>query len=186
MRKSTWLLCIALLVTVLAAACTKQALQTTFDKQTTIIEKFLETLVSKDTTARLTENGGSYRLILHDTLPAGRDSLLDGGSVSLYYACYTLTSTSISAANLVATNLKALAASASWNITDTTVFKLDTLRLDKSLVEGLRLGLHGVQPKDEGYILFNGKYGFGNNEYGMIPAKSALVYQIWIENVFYE
>jgi len=186
MKKSTWLLCIALLVTMLQAACSKQALQATYDKQTTNIEKFLETVISKDTTARLTENGGTYRLILHDTLPAGRDSLLDGGSVSLYYACYTLTSSTISAANLLATNLKELATSVKWTLTDTTGFKLDTLRLDNSLVEGLRLGLHGVQPGDEGYILFNGKYGFGDNEYGMIPAKSALVYQIWIENVFYE
>lgn len=182
MKRSTLLLCIVLLLALLAA-CSKQALQSTFDKQTTNIEKFLETLLKSDTTARLTQNGGSYRLILHDTLPKGRDSLLEGGRVSLYYACYTLTSTSLSTSNLVATNLKELATKAKWNITDTTVFKLDTLVLDKSLVEGLRLGLHGVQPGDEGYVLFNGKYGFGENEYGMIPAKSALVYQIWIENV---
>ena len=70
MKKSTWLLCIALLVTMLLAACSKQALQATYDKQTTNIEKFLETVISKDTTARLTENGGTYRLILHETLPA--------------------------------------------------------------------------------------------------------------------
>ena len=182
MKRSTLLLCIALLLALLAA-CTKQALQTTFDKQTTNIEKFLETQLKSDTTARLTQNEGTYRLILHDTLPKGRDSLLEGGRVSLYYACYTLTSTSISTSNLVATNLKALATKAKWTITDTTVFKLDTLVLDKTLVEGLRLGLHGVQSGDEGFVLFNGKYGFGENEYGMIPAKSALVYQIWIENV---
>lgn len=183
MKRSTLLLCIALLLALLMAACSKQALQTTFDKQTTNIEKILETLLKSDTTARLTQNEGTYRLILHDTLPKGRDSLLEGGRVSLYYACYTLSSTTISTSNLVATNLKALATKAKWNITDTTVFKLDTLVLDNSLVEGLRLGLHGVQPGDEGYVLFNGKYGFGKNEYGMIPAQSALVYQIWIENI---
>ena len=185
MNRSSILLCAAL-AAAFAGACTKQALQTTYDKQTANIEKFLESKMKADATATLTLNDGSYRLILHDTLPAGRDSLRDGGRVSLYYACYTLTSTSITTANLIATNLQLLARQAKWELTDVSQFKLDTIRLDNTLIDGLRKGLQGVQPEDEGFILFNGKYGFGKKEHGMIPANSALVYQIWIEKIYNE
>jgi len=41
----------------------------------------------------------------------------------------------------------------------------------------------GVQPQDECYILFTGKYGYGKNSLGTIPAKSALAYYILIEEI---
>ena len=167
----------------LVAACTKQSLQTTYDKQAGYIESFVQGKMKSDSTATLRENGGSYRLLVHDTLDVRRDSLREGGLVSLYYACFTLPGNSVSAGNLVATNLKQMAQAAGWNLTDTTRYKLDTLRLDNTLVPGLHNGLMGVQAGDEGYILFTGKYGYGNTERGTIPAKSALVYQIWIENI---
>jgi len=167
----------------LIAACTKQSLQATYDKQSGYIENFVQNQLKADTTATLRENGGSFRLLVHDTLDVRRDSLLEGGLVSLYYACFTLTGNALTVANLVATNVKEVAQAARWELSDTTRYKLDTLRLDDKLVPGLRNGLLGVQAGDEGYILFTGKYGYGNTERGTIPAKSALVYQIWIENV---
>ena len=167
----------------LIAGCTKQALQATYDKQSAYIESFIQTQLKADTTATLRENGGSYRVLVHDTLDVRRDSLREGGLVSLYYACFTLTGNSINRSNLVATNLKEMARSVNWNLTDTTRYKPDTLRLDNSVLPGLRNGLLGVQAGDQGYILFTGKYGYGNTERGMIPARSALIYQIWIENV---
>ena len=167
----------------LVAACSKQALQTTYDKQSGYIENFVQNMMKADSSATLRENGGSYRLLLHDTLDVRRDSLREGGLVSLYYACFTLTGSSVTAGNLVATNLKQMAQAANWKLTDTTRYKLDTIRLDNTLLPGLHNGLEGVQAGDEGYILFTGKYGYGNTERGTIPAKSALVYQIWIENV---
>ena len=167
----------------LAAACSKQSLQATYDKQSSYIEAFVQSQMKADTTATLRENGGSYRLLVHDTLDVRRDSLLEGGQVSLYYACYTLSGNSLNSSNLVATNLKQLAKAAGWNLSDTTRYKLDTLLLGADLVPGLRNGLLGVQAGDQGYILFTGKYGYGNTERGTIPAKSALAYQIWIESV---
>lgn len=185
MKRST-LIFSAVLAAALVAACTKQSLQTTFDKQTTYIENFISARMKADTNATLTISGGAYRLTLHDTLPAQRDSLQRGCKVSLYYGCYTLTSASISTSNLVATNLKELAKQAGWTLSDTTRFKLDTLTLDSSLLTGLADGLVGVQPKDEGFILFTGKYGYGKNERGMIPALSALAYYFWIDEIFNE
>ena len=172
----------AILALLVSAGCAKQA-QATYDKQSGYIESFISTQMGKDATATLTRNGGAYRLTLHDTLDADRDSLLPGGKVSLVYGCFTLTGSSVSLSNLVSTNWKDLARAAGWELTDTTRFKLDTLVLDGSLVEGLAAGLEGVQPWDEGYILFTGKYGFGKSERGTIPARSALAYYYLIENI---
>ena len=185
MKRST-LIFSAVLAAVMVAACTKQSLQTTFDKQTTYIENFISARMKADTNATLTRNGGAYRVTLHDTRPPERDSLKWGGKVSLYYGCFTLSSASITSSNLVATNLKDLAKQAGWTLSDTTRFKLDTLTLDSALLTGLSDGLAGVQPQDEGYILFTGKYGYGKNERGMIPALSALAYYFWIDDIFNE
>jgi len=186
MRRSTGIL-LALLAAAAVIACTKQSLKTTYDKQTSYIESFITAQMKADTNARLMRNEGAWRLILHDTLDRvypGRDSLRDNGLVALYYACFTLTSASISKNNLVATNLKPMADAAGWVLSDSArIFKPDTLKLDGRLVDGLRMGLYGVQPGDEGYILFTGEYGYGKNERGTIPAMSALVYQIWIEAI---
>lgn len=172
-----------LLLAAASAACTRQSLQATYDRQTSYIESFITAQMSADTLATLSRRGGAYRLTLHDTLPPERDSLLPGGKVSLYYACYTLTSASISRNNLVATNLKSVASAAGWTLTDSTRYKKDTLLLDKNLLPGLEAGLRGVQAQDEAYILFTGEYGFGSSERGTIPARSALVYQVWIDSI---
>lgn len=185
MRRST-ILFAAGLAAALIAACTKQSLQTTYDKQTTYIENFVSAQMKSDTNATLTRNGGAYRLTMHDTLPAGRDSLQWGQKVSLYYGCFTLTSATVSSSNLISTNIQGLAKQAGWQLSDTTIYKLDTLLLDKNLVPGLADGLAGVQEEDEGYILFTGKYGYGKSERGMIPALSALVYYYAIEEIINE
>lgn len=183
MKKST----LILLILVVLAACSKQSLQVTYDKQITNIESFIQNLLNKDPDARLIkEEEGVYRVNLHDTLDRvlnRTDSLEWGGEVSLYYACFVLSSSTLSNSNLIATNLKELAEQAKWSLSDESIFKLDTLKLDNNLVPGLAKGLKGVQPLDEGYILFTGKYGYGKAERGTIPARSALAYYYWIENI---
>ena len=183
MKKSTWLF-IVLVASLLAlpSACNKEQLQATYDKQEGFIESFLSATTSQDPTATITITDGVYRITQHDTLNRP-DSLLWGGRVTLNYACYVLSSASISSNNLVATNVRSIARSAGWNLTDTAQFHPVTLTLDKTLVEGLRLGLYGVQEQDEGYILFNGKFGYGDHIQGTIPARAALAYRIWIESI---
>lgn len=185
MKRST-LLSAALVAACCAVSCMKQALKTTYDKQSTFIESFVKAKMDADSTATLTRTGEAYRVTLHDTLDRvlhRTDSLDWNGQVALYYACFTLTSANITASNLVATNLKQMADAAGWELSDTTRYKLDTLTLDKTLPEGLRNGLYGVQPYDEAFVLFTGEYGFGDSERGTIPARSALVYQIWIASI---
>ena len=180
MKRSTVIL--LLLAAALGVACTKASLKTTYDKQTSYIEGFITAQMKSDSKATLTRNGDVCRLTLHDTL-SRPDSLKPGGRVVLNYACYTLTSSSVNRSNLVSTNSKTVASSAGWKLTDTTRFKLDTLVLGKDLVKGLQIGLEGVQQDDEAYILFTGEYGFGARERGTIPARSALIYQVWIKSI---
>ncbi len=180
--KRALLLCLACIV-LIPWGCGKSELQTTYEKQENFIQTFIAQVTKADTTATVTITDGVYRLIQYDTLDPRRDSLLWDGRVTLDYACYTLTSGNISPSSLVATNRKSVAASSGWALSDTTQFQPVTLTLDKTLVEGLRLGLYGVQPGDEGYILFNGKFGFGNRIQGTIPASSALAYRIWIDSI---
>ena len=170
-------------VLALAAACTKQSLQATYDKQTTYIENFIAAQMKADSEATLVRNGGAYRLTLQDHGDPNADSLALGGQVSLYYGCFVLTGASLSTGNLVATNLEELATQAKWTVTDKERFQLVTLTVDDKLVEGLKDGLQGVQPGDQGYILFTGKYGFEAAEKGTIPARSALAYYFWIDSI---
>lgn len=177
--------CLTLLLLSLPA-CNKESLQATYNKQETIIENFINAQLKSDGNATLTRTEGVYRITLHDTLdtPVRRaDSLLWDGQVTLRYACYILTAASINSSNLVATNVRSVATEAGWSLSDTAQFHPVTLTLDKTLLEGVRLGLYGVQPEDEGYILFNGKFGYGDKDQGTIPARSALAFRIWIDNI---
>ena len=189
MKKSTRILIPVLLLAVLAGilpACEKEAVQQAYDRQETNIARFVEAQLKADQTATVTYKDGTVRVVLHDTLSREgllADTLQTGGTVSFYYAGYTLTSASVSSSNLFATNHKKTADAAGWKLTDTTAFKIQTLTLDNKLLEGLQRGLEGVRNQDECYILFSGKYAFGARTQGTIPARSALVYHIWVNSI---
>lgn len=176
---------ILLMSAIALAACTKQLLQTTYDKQASYIENFISAQMKADETATLVRTEGAWRLTLNDTQETvpPRDSLNYGGSAQLWYACYTLTGSSVSKSNLVATNKEDIAKGAGWSLTDNGQFSLRTVTLNEDLLDGLRMGLFGVQPGDEAYILFTGQYAYGKVEHGAIPSRSALVYHVWIESI---
>ena len=146
----------------------------------------MEAQLKADKTAKVTYKDGVVRVVLHDTLQREgllADTLQTGGTVSFYYAGYVLKNASVSNANLFTTNHKKTADAAGWRLTDTTAFHIRTLTLDDQLLEGLRRGLEGVRNQDECYILFSGKYAYGSKAQGTIPARSALVYHIWVNSI---
>ena len=189
MKKSTRILIPALLLTLAAGflpACNKEAVQLAYDKQETNIASFVEAQLKADKTAKVTYKDGVVRVVLHDTLQREgllADTLQTGGTVSFYYAGYVLMNASVSNANLFATNHKKTADAAGWRLSDTTAFHIRTLTLDDQLLEGLQRGLEGVRNQDECYILFSGKYAYGSKAQGTIPARSALVYHIWVNSI---
>lgn len=163
------------------AACTRQSLETLYDTQEKTIENFVNARLAADSTATVTYRDGSARV----TLTAGSgDTLTTSGTVSFYYAGYTLSGTSISASNLFWTNHEATAEAAGWALSDSTVFTRETVSLsDGTLVTGLRNGLVGVQGGEECYILFSGRYGFGRHAIGTISANAPLVYHVRVHSV---
>ena len=186
MKKSTRILAAGLLLAVLVPACNKDAVQLAYDKQETNIAKFVETQLKKDTTATVTYKDGVVRIVLRDTLHREgllADTLRMGGTVSFYYAGYTLSGNNVSNSNLVATNHQKTANAAGWRLSDTTAFNIMTITLDDHLLDGLQRGLEGVRGQDECYILFSGKYAYGSRFQGTIPARSALVYHVWVSSI---
>ena len=185
MKKNTVLL-LCVLAAVLLPACVKQSVQATYDKQENYIAGFVTAQTTSDPDATVTYKDGVTRIVLHDTLSRqGRmaDTLAAGGTVSFYYAGYTLTSTKIANSTLFATNRRATADAAGWALSDTSAFHIETLTLGEALLPGLQKGLEGVRNQDECFILFSGKYGYGSHAQGTIPARSALVYHIWVNSI---
>ena len=186
MKTSTRILAAVLLLAAFVPACRKQSVEMAYDKQETNIAKFVEDQVKKDADATVAYKDGVVRIVLHDTLTREgilADTLRTGGTVSFHYAGYTLTSSTVSNANLFATNHKKTADAAGWKLSDTTAFNIVTLTLDDRLLDGLQRGLEGVRGLDECYILFSGKYAYGSRVQGTIPARSALVYHVWVDSI---
>lgn len=171
--------CILLVVMLALVSCTKASQETMYANQENKIATFINNML-RDTTLRFVNNHGAYRV----TRQAGSgDALVENGNISFYYAGYTFNG-SVSSSNLFATNHLETARKAGWNVSDSTLFQVLTVCLKEAdFVEGLKNGLLGIQGGENAYVLFSGKYGFGNQRYGIIPANSALVYEIWAEAV---
>ena len=130
-------------------------------------------------TLNVVRSGGANRLV---TKEGEGEELQRNGFVSFYYAGYKF-SGSFSAANLFVTNHQATAEQSGWNLTDADYQIYEINLADAKLVQGLKDGLLGVKAGEECEILFSGKYGFGNEKFGIIPANSALLYKIWVVGV---
>ena len=130
-------------------------------------------------TLRVVYNNGSTRLVYTE---GTGEELNAEGTVAFYYAGYTFNG-SYNKSNLFVTNDEDTAKDAGWELTDEgyEIYKINMG--EAKLLEGLRNGLLGVKAGEVCKILFSGKYGFGNEEFGIIPANSALIYEITVEAV---
>lgn len=170
----------AAVLMILSVSCTKEQRKSMLTKQESNIESFTKSILSKVDTAYVVQHKGVTRVVV---VPGQGDSL-ETGLVSFYYAGYVLSSASLSASNLFATNSEDVAASSKWELSGENQFDILTLNIDnEDIVEGLRYGLEGVRAGQECYILFSGKYGFGKKPLGTIPANAALAYHVWVESI---
>ena len=164
---------LALLGTV---SCTKSKLEVTYNNQESKIDSYIS---NKGDEYRSVRNGGANRLVLKE---GEGEELRQNGFVSFYYAGYTFNG-SVSSSNMFVTNHQATAEQAGWNLTDAD-YQIYEINLGEArLIPGLKDGLLGVKAGEECEILFSGKYGFGNEKFGIIPANSALLYKIWVVGV---
>ena len=201
----------AILLTAAAfTSCVKEKLEDTYNKQEDRIDQYIEKqryvkrtvqvpardpetgeiktddsgqTVMRDSTVtdtlKVVYNEGTSRLI---TKEGEGEELKADGAIAFYYAGYTFNG-SKSKSNLFMTNHQETALDAGWDLTEEN-FKVYMTNMNGSdLLEGLKNGLLGVKTGEHCEILFSGKYGFGNKEFGIIPANSALLYEIWVEAV---
>lgn len=168
-----------LTVFTIATSCVKEKLEETYNKQEEQIDKYITNLLDRNPDYSVTYNHGTSRL----TTKAGEGPALESdGSVSFYYAGYQFNG-NISTAGLFVTNHEETATNANWNLTDPDYALLEINLKDGRLLEGVRNGLLGVKAGEECEILFSAKYGFGNSTFGIIPAKTALAFKIWVVGV---
>lgn len=198
MKFKSEIILFTILTCILAGSCVKEKLETTYKKQETQIDSYLNknntarrdsTIINEDGSTRDTTwtdtlnivyNKGTARLVKKK---GSGPALSENGAVSFYYAGYVFKGSNVSASNLFATNHQATAESANFSITDPDYSLFEINMADAELLEGLRNGLIGVRAGEECEILFSAKYGYGNRTFGIIPANSALLYRIWVLGV---
>ena len=176
---------VALALGIIATSCVKTQLETTYNKQEDQIDQYItrNSVVSNaeggSDTLRVVRNNGSNRIVIKEGVG---EELARDGYVSFYYAGYTF-SGSVNASNLFTTNRQETSSESGWD-SDEAEYKIYEISLkDTELIPGLKYGLEGVKAGEECEILFSAKYGFGNKTLGIIPAKTALLYKIWVVGV---
>lgn len=166
----------ATLLIMALTSCMGNKLEQTYNNQESRIDSYIS---SKGEGYRSVRNGGANRLILKE---GEGEALETDGFVSFYYAGYTF-SGSISSSNLFVTNHHETAQQANWDLTDAEYLIYEIHMADAKLIPGLKDGLLGVRAGEECEILFSGKYGFGDEQFGIIPANSAQLWKIWVVGV---
>ena len=183
--KNRIILFFTLIISLLASSCVKQQLETVYNKQEDQIDQYITKNMVKDNesggsdTLRVIRNNGSNRLVLKEGIG---EELAKDGYVSFYYAGYTFNG-SVSSSNLFTTNRLETAAEAGWSAEESEYTLYEISLQDADLSPGLKYGLEGVKAGEECEIVFSAKYGYGNKPLGMIPAKTALLYKIWVVGV---
>ena len=183
--KNRSILIFTLIICYLASSCVKEQLETVYNKQEDQIDQYLtKAMVVTDEagqpdTLRVVRNDGSNRLVRVEGIG---EELAEDGYVSFYYAGYTFNG-SVSSSNLFSTNRLESAVEVGWNAEESEYTLYEINLKDAELIPGLRNGLEGVKAGEECEIVFSAKYGFGNKPLGMIPAKTALLYKIWVVGV---
>lgn len=173
----------ALSAAAIVSGCSAQSLEQEYTKSEESIDKFIESKFSNDTLYSVVRQDGVSRITIlpqnvngqQEEAPA--DTLAPGELVTFDYAGYIFDS-SLPPKQMFATTIKEMADEAGlWG--DDTTFSPVTARLTEGqLIEGLRRGLRGVSAGEECYIIFSGKYGFGNKTVNAIPKLSPLFYYI--------
>lgn len=177
--KNKIVLSVSLLCSIFTTSCIKEKLEVTYNKQEDQINSYIESALKKDENYTSVRNGGSNRLVLKQ---GEGEELTADGSITFYYAGYIFKG-NISSSGLFATNREESANDANWEITDPDFEPLTLSLSDSKLLPGLKDGLIGVKGGEECEIIFSGKYGFGKDSFGIIPANSALLFKIWVISI---
>ena len=173
-----------LLLCISTVSCVKEKREAIYNSQEDKIDQYIaKNMYVKNIvdgkevtdTLRVVYRGGSSRLITQEGIG---EELKSDGTVSIYYAGYTFSG---SKGTLFITNHEETGEK--WSISDPDYSPYLVDMRNTELIEGLRQGLIGVRSGEICQILFSGKYAYGKKPLGIIPANSAIMFEIWVQAV---
>ena len=165
----------------LAFSCGKSTVESTYSKQDTKIESYINSQLKAESADTVYYNHGVARLVIKE---GSGDKVSAKGLVKMNYGMYDFSNGSISNSTLVTTNDEELAAGANWTLSEGTIYEPVVISLsDDTVLEGLRYGLKGAQIGEECVVLVSGKHGYGKQKVGTIPANAALAFHIWVLDI---
>lgn len=174
-KKPAFYIILLLISAAIFASCNKEERDATA-KQEDAIEKYINSRFADNEIVR---NNGSNRIIIEKK--EGDSTILEKGDTLCFYYAGFVFSNGPSA--LFATNLETVAQTNNFTLTDPDFNIAKIAYSKKNFIEGLYNGLDGISEGEHALILFSAKYGFGNNTVYNIPKFSALIYEIWTEQI---
>jgi hypothetical protein len=163
-----------LAIAIVMVSCEKQDNENTYVTQEQSIDTYITGLVSSYN-YKVVRLNGSNRVVISAGTSA--DSLEVGDSLYFHYSGYVFSS---GKGNLFVTN-DTTVANANNFVTDGAAEKV--VLGNDGFISGLRNGLHGVRTGEKCYIIFSGKYGYGNSIMFNLPKLSPLLFDITVDKI---
>lgn len=166
-------------LTLALGACNKEERQNQLISQEAAIDNFVASIQKKDT---VYYHYGVVRAVLQrdTTLSASKDTLAKGDSASFFYAGYIFKN---GKGSLFHTNSDSVAKANNWPLSEEEAKAVGFICGDGSLIKGLDYGMICMQEGEYAYVIFNSDYGFGNTVVGNVPKMTALLYEVWMEQI---
>ena len=163
-----------LAIAIVMVSCEKQDNENTYVSQEQSIDTYITSLVSTYS-YKVVRLNGSNRVVISAGTSA--DSLEVGDSLYFHYSGYVFSSCK---GSLFVTNYTTVAKANSF-VTDGAAKKI-VLGSD-GFISGLHNGLHGVMTGENCYIIFSGKYGYGNSVMFNLSKLSPLLFDITVDKI---
>lgn len=162
-------------------SCEKEYVKNAYTAQEKRIDQFVEDSMKDNPDYEVVKNGKITKLIVEQ---GSGESINKNSTITFNYTAYLFPSRRLEKSNILSTNIKEVAEEAKLELSDDDIFELTPQKVkDADFLEGLYLGLLGMKEGEKAYILFSGKYGYGEAKVGTIPYYSALAYDIRIVSV---
>lgn len=166
-------ICVVIFLLGFSISCGEEADNIIVSQEQTI-NRFINTLISQNKNLTVASKGGINYILLEG------DSIVPvqmGDSVWFNYSARTLNDT-----NIFATNIKEDAIR--FGLDTSLVFEpIKIIAGKNTLISGVDLGLQMGYLNDEALVIFNSTYGYGDNNTGIVPPNSPLLFWIKIVNV---
>ncbi|MFA7115702.1 MAG: FKBP-type peptidyl-prolyl cis-trans isomerase [Bacteroidales bacterium] len=168
------ILLLLVIISLSVSSCIDKEKEDTLLTQEENIDTYFNTNYPDSTIIR---NDGSNKVII--TNGTSDKFLAAGDSVYFNYAIYIFSSTP----ELFDTNLESVAKTNNFIITYPTYTVKKIIFNQDNMIPGLFSGMSNMKEGEHSIILFSAKYGYYDDNVGIVPSMSALMYEIWITQI---